>query len=61
MPDAKHETRELKAFLSAYEAYVREVLHPTHEEISRLLSGWERPEYWARYTSAKNAAVPPIQ
>ena len=58
MPEGKHETRELKAFLSAYETYVREILHPTQVEIIQLLAGWERPEYWARYTSAKNVPVP---
>lgn len=58
MPQVKHDARELKAFLSAYETYVRDVLHPTQLEITRLLNGWERPEYWARYTNAKNVPVP---
>jgi ppGpp synthetase/RelA/SpoT-type nucleotidyltranferase len=58
MTDARLETRELKVFLSGYETYVREVLQPTQVEITRLLRGWERPEYWGRYTSAKNVPVP---
>jgi putative GTP pyrophosphokinase len=53
-----HDARELKAFLSAYETYVREVLHPTQVEITQLLADWEQPEYWAPYKNAQNVPVP---
>ena len=58
MPQVKHDARELKAFLNAYEAYVREVLQPTRVEVTRLLAAWEQPEYWARYKQAQSVPVP---
>jgi len=51
-------TEELKKFLVEYELYERQVLEPAHANIKKLLSIWENPEYWGKYTMGKGVATP---
>jgi putative GTP pyrophosphokinase len=58
MAQTKHDAKQLSSFLTEYEIYVREILRPTQEEISRLISSWEKPSYWAKYAKTKGVPVP---
>ncbi len=58
MPRVKHDAKQLSAFLTEYERYVRLVLRPTQEEVAKLLSTWQKPTYWAKYAKTKGAPVP---
>jgi len=51
-------TNELKRFLVEYERYELQVLKPVHSDIKQILSGWENPEYWRKYTTGKGVATP---
>ena len=48
----------LNKFLSEYEQYKVNTLNPTHDELKNLLSSWESPGYWKKYTADKGVATP---
>jgi len=58
MPNIKPDAKQLGAFLTAYEKYVRDVLRPTQDEIQQLIDAWQQPSYWERYATSKGVPVP---
>lgn len=51
-----------KTFIEQYRQYVAEVLEPTQQEATQILSAWQQPNYWAGYAPSPRLAIPsPVQ
>jgi putative GTP pyrophosphokinase len=56
------DSRQFRRFLEEYQEYVIRVLHPTRDELKKILDRWRESDYWGKYSDRSRLPSPsPVQ